>query len=85
MQLTYPFTALNGKLHAHTWFCQRHEIRHILHENATFKLKFWLAALVDQRFGGELVLWLAEIDILATEQDRLEEVNMVLGIRLAPC
>ena len=81
MHLTYPFTATDGKLHAHTWFCQRHEIRHILHEDATLELKFRLAALVDERFRGELVLRLAEIDIFAAEEDGLEEVYVVLRLR----
>jgi hypothetical protein len=65
-------------MHAHTWFCQRHEIRHILHENATFELQLRFAALIHQWFGGELVFRFAEVDVLAAKQDRLEEVDVVL-------
>jgi hypothetical protein len=68
-------------VHAHTWFSQRHEIRHILHEDATFELQFRLATLIHERFGGELVFWFAEIDVLATEQNCFEEVNVVLRER----
>lgn len=70
-------------MHAHTWFCQRHEIRHILHEDATFKLQLRLATLVHEWFGGEFVLRLAEIDVLAAKQYRLKEVDVVLQTGLA--
>ena len=62
----------------HTWFCQRDQIRDVLHEDATFQLEFGLAALVDELLVGELVLGFAEVDVLAAEQDSFEEVDVVL-------
>ena len=45
---TYPFTASNHDVDGiHTWFTQRDQIRHILHENATLKLELGLATFVD--------------------------------------
>lgn len=76
--LTYPFTAADSKLRAHTWFSQRYQIRHVLHEDATLELKFRFPSLVNQCLGGNLVLGLAKIDVLAAQKDRLEQIDMVL-------
>ena len=49
-----------------------------MHEDATFELELRLATLVRELFGCELILWFAKVDILATKQDRLKQVNVVL-------
>ena len=49
-----------------------------MHKDTTFELKFRLAALVNQRLAFHLVLGLGGINILAAEEDVVEEVDMVL-------
>ena len=44
-----------------------HQIRDVLHEDASFELEFRLATLVDERLRGELVFRFAEIDVFATK------------------
>lgn len=77
---TYPFLALKRQLRAHTWFGQRNQVCHILHEDATLELKLGLATLVNQGFGGKLVLRLAEINVFATQQDCFEKIDVILRI-----
>jgi hypothetical protein len=79
---TYPFTAANTEdgtcgVH-HTWFGERDQVCDILHENAALELEFRLPPFVDKLLVGEFVLWLGEVNILATEQNRFEEVDVVL-------
>ena len=62
----------------HTWFSKADQIRDVLHEDAAFELQLRLAPLVDELFVGEFVLGLAEVDVLAAEQYRFEEVDVVL-------
>ena len=65
----------------HTWLSQGHEIRDVLHEDATFELEFRLSSLVGELFVRELVFGLAEVDVLATEEDSLEQVHMILQLK----
>lgn len=62
----------------HTWFGQRHEIGHILHENSALKLQLGLSSGICEVLGVELVLRLVDVDVLTTQQDRFEKIHMVL-------
>lgn len=75
--LHYVFIGLE-RVRRRTWLAQRHQIGDILHENATLELQLGLASLVDKLPVGEFVFGLAEVDIFATKQDGLEEVDVIL-------
>jgi hypothetical protein len=62
----------------HTWLGEREEIRHVLHEDAAFKLEFGFAAFIDELFAGQFVLGFREINIFAAEENGFEEVDVVL-------
>lgn len=76
---TYPFGRTNGKIDPiHTWFGHRDQICDILHEDATLQLQLRLATLVDELLVRELVLGFRKIDVFATEEDSLEEIDVIL-------
>jgi len=63
-----------------TWFLQRDGFGDILHEDAALELQLRLSVFGDERPCRHFVLGLVDVNLLAAEQDHLEEVDLVLAL-----